>query len=138
MRFNRKVNWKCVQVYDWTKSVHLTIVTWDLTKRWTENVSKYKIVQKSVYLTIVTWDLKRLQCTWIWYLYEICKLNMVTSDLTKSWTENVSKYMIELKSVYLAIVRWDLTERWTENVSKYMIELKSVHLTIATWDLTTW
>ena len=54
------------------KSVYLTIVTWDLTKRWTENVSKYKIVQKSVYLTIVTWD------------------------LTERWTENVSKYMIEL------------------------------------------
>ena len=31
---------------------------------------------------------------------------------------------------------WDLTERWTENVSKYMIELKSVYLTIVTWDLT--
>ena len=54
------------------KSVYLTIVTWDLTKRWTEIVSKYKIVQKSVYLTIVTWD------------------------LTERWTENVSKYMIEL------------------------------------------
>ena len=54
------------------KSVYLTIVTWDLTKRWTENVSKYKIVLKSVYLTIVTWD------------------------LTERWTENVSKYMIEL------------------------------------------
>ena len=39
MRFNKKVNWKCVQVYDWTKSVYLTIVTWDLTERWTENVS---------------------------------------------------------------------------------------------------
>ena len=32
-------------------------------------------------------------------------------------TENVSKYKIELKSVYLTIVTWDLTERWTENVS---------------------
>ena len=54
---------------------------------------------------------------------------MVTSDLTKSWTENVSKYMIELKSVYLTIVTWDLTKRWTENVSKYKIVLKSVYLT---------
>ena len=41
---------------DWTKvseltSVYLTIVTWDLTERWTENVSKYKIEQKIVYLT---------------------------------------------------------------------------------------
>ena len=38
-------------------------------------------------------------------------------------TENVSKYKIELKSVYLTIVTWDLIERWTENVSKYKIEL---------------
>ena len=42
---------------------------------------------------------------------------------------NVSKYKIELKSVYLTIVTWDLTERWTENVSKYKIVLKSVYLT---------
>ena len=35
---------------------------------------------------------------------------MITWDLTKSWTENVSKYMIELKSVYLTIVTWNLTE----------------------------
>ena len=48
---------------------------------------------------------------------------MVTWDLIKRWTENVSKYKIELKSVYLTIVTWDLTERWTENVSKYKIEL---------------
>ena len=53
-------------------------------------------------------------------------------------TENVSKYKIELKSMYLTIVTWDLTERWTENVSKYKIELKSVFLTIVTWDLTVW
>ena len=32
--------------------------------------------------------------------------------------------MIELKSVYLTIVTWNLTEKWTENVSKYNIELK--------------
>ena len=94
MRFNKKLNWKCVQVYDWTKICVLKIITWDLTKRWTENVSKYKIVPKSVYLTIVTWD------------------------LTKRWTENVSKYKIELKSVHLTIVTWELTERWTKNVSK--------------------
>ena len=54
---------------------------------------------------------------------------MVTLDLTERWTENVSKYKIELKSVYLTIVPWDLTERWTENASKYKIELKSVYLT---------
>ena len=54
---------------------------------------------------------------------------MVTSDFTKSLTEKVSKYKIELKSVYLTIVTWNLTERWTENVSKYKIELKSVYLT---------
>ena len=47
--------------------MYLTIVTWDLTERWTENVSKYKIEPKSVFLTIVTWD------------------------LTERWTENVSK-----------------------------------------------
>ena len=52
------------------------------------------------------------------------------------WTENVSKYMIELKSVYLTIVTFDLSERWTENVSKYKIELKSVFLKIVTWDFT--
>ena len=61
------MSWKCVQVYDWTKTVHLTIVTWDLTERWTENVSKYMIELKSVHLTTVTWD------------------------LTERWTENVSK-----------------------------------------------
>ena len=53
------------------KSVYLTIVTWDLTERWTENVSKYKIELRSVYLTIVTFD------------------------LTERTTENVSKYKIE-------------------------------------------
>ena len=57
MRFNRKMNWKCVQVYDWTKSVYLTIVTWNLTTRWTENLSKYKTELNSVYLTWKTWDL---------------------------------------------------------------------------------
>ena len=36
---------------------------------------------------------------------------------------------IELKSVFLTIVTWDLKERWTENVSKYEIELKSLYLT---------
>ena len=46
----------------------------------------------------------------------------------KMWTENVSKYKIELKSVYLTIVTWDLTERWTENVSKHKIKLKSVYV----------
>ena len=54
---------------------------------------------------------------------------MVTWDLTERWTENVSKYKIELKSVFLTILTWDLTERWTENVSKYKIELKSLYLT---------
>ena len=39
------------------KSVYLTIVTWNLTGKWTENVSKDMIELKSVYLTIVTWDL---------------------------------------------------------------------------------
>ena len=44
MRFNRKKEWKCIQVIKIElKSVYLTIVTWDLTERWTENVSKYKI-----------------------------------------------------------------------------------------------
>ena len=37
--------------------MYLTIVTWDLTEMWTENVSKYKIEQKSVYITWKTWDL---------------------------------------------------------------------------------
>ena len=54
---------------------------------------------------------------------------MVTWDFTEIWNENSSKYKIELKSVYLTIVKWDLTERWTENVSKYKIELKSLYLT---------
>ena len=45
-------------------------------------------------------------------------LTIVTWDLRERWTENVSKYEIELKSVFLTIVTWDLTERWTENVSK--------------------
>ena len=35
------------------------MVTWDLTERWTENVSKYKIEQKSVYITWKTWDLQK-------------------------------------------------------------------------------
>ena len=54
---------------------------------------------------------------------------MVKWDLTERWTENVSKYKIELKFVFLTIVTWDLTERSTENVSKYEIELKSLYLT---------
>ena len=41
----------------------------------------------------------------------------------------MSKYKIELKSVFLTIVTWDLTERGTENVTKYKIELKSLYLT---------
>ena len=41
----------------------------------------------------------------------------------------MSKYKIELKSVFLTIETWDLTERWAENVSKYKIELKSLYLT---------
>ena len=45
------------------------------------------------------------------------------------WTENVAKYKIELKSVYLTIVTWDSIVRWNENASKYNIELKSVYLT---------
>ena len=45
-------------------------------------------------------------------------LTIATWDLTERWTENVSKYMIELKSVHLTIVTWNLTEKWTENVSK--------------------
>ena len=53
----------------------------------------------------------------------------MTWDLTEMRTENVSKYNIELKTVYLTIVTWDLTESWTENVSKYKIELKSLYLT---------
>ena len=43
-------------------------------------------------------------------------------------TENVSKYKIELKSVYLTIVTWDLIESWTENASKYKIEQKIVYV----------
>ena len=73
------MHWKCVQDQTELISLYLTIVTWDLTERWTENVSKYKIELKSVFLTIVTWD------------------------LTERWTENVSNYKIELKPVYL---RW--------------------------------
>ena len=72
MRFNRQVNWNVSKYKIELKSVYLTIVTWDLTERWTENVSKYKIELKSVFLTIVTWD------------------------LTERITENVSKYKIEL------------------------------------------
>ena len=48
---------------------------------------------------------------------------MVTWDLTERWTENVSKYKIEQKSVYITWKTWDLTERWNENASKYKIEL---------------
>ena len=39
------------------------------------------------------------------------------------WTENVSKYNIELKSVCLTIVTWDFSEIWNENSSKCKIEL---------------
>ena len=49
--------WKCVQDQTELKSLYLTIVTWDLTERYTDNVSKYKIEQKSVYITWKTWDL---------------------------------------------------------------------------------
>ena len=48
----------------------------------------------------------------------ICVLNLVTWDLTEMWTENVSKYNIELISVYLTWKTWDLAERRNENVSK--------------------
>ena len=65
------MNWKCIQVWDWTKIFVLNMVTWDSIVRWTENASKYKIEPKSVFLTIVTWD------------------------YTERWTENVSKYKIE-------------------------------------------
>ena len=54
---------------------------------------------------------------------------MVTWDLTKSWTENVSKYKIEQKSVYITWKTCDLTEIRDESVSKYKIELISVYLT---------
>ena len=57
------------------KSVYLSIVTWDLTKRWTENVSKYMIELKSVHLTIVT------------------------RDLTERWTENVSKCVHNMENM---------------------------------------
>ena len=50
-------------------------------------------------------------------------LTIVTWDLTERWTENVSKYKIELKSVHLTIVTWDFTDIWNANVSKYKIEL---------------
>ena len=53
----------------------------------------------------------------IQYWTKICVLNMVTWDLTEMWTENVSKYNIELISVYLTWKTWDLTERRNENVS---------------------
>ena len=42
-----------------------------------------------------------LQCAYIWYLYDICVLNMVTRDFMEIWTENLSKYKIEQISVYL-------------------------------------
>ena len=42
--------WKCVQDQTELISLYLTIVTWDLTERWTEYVSKYKIELKSVYV----------------------------------------------------------------------------------------
>ena len=54
---------------------------------------------------------------------------MVTWDSIVRWTENASKYKIELKSVYLTWKTWDFTERWNENESKYKIELKSLYLT---------
>ena len=57
----------CPSILIELKPVHLTIVIWDLTERWTENVSKYMIELKSVHLTTVTWD------------------------LIERWTENVSK-----------------------------------------------
>ena len=50
MRFHRKVSWKCIQVWDWTKIFVLNMVTWDSMVRWTENASKYKIELKSVYV----------------------------------------------------------------------------------------
>ena len=77
MRFHRNMEWKWIQVYDWNKICVLTIVTWNLTERWTENVSKYNIELISVYLKWKTWD------------------------FTEIWNENQSKLKIELISVYL-------------------------------------
>ena len=94
MRFNWYANRICVQLLDLTKICVLNMVTWDLTGRWTENVSKYKIEQTSVYITWKTWD------------------------LTERWNENEFKCRIELKSVYITWKTWDLTERWDENASK--------------------
>ena len=57
MRFHRNMEWKSIQVKDWTNICVLNLVTWDLTEIWTENVSKYNIELISVYLTWKTWDL---------------------------------------------------------------------------------
>ena len=62
------------------------MVKWDLTERWTENLSKYRTELNSVYLTWKTWD------------------------LTERWTENLSKYKTELNSAYLTWKTWDLSE----------------------------
>ena len=48
MRFHINMEWKSIQVKDWTKICVLTIVTWNLTEMWTENVSKYNIELISV------------------------------------------------------------------------------------------
>ena len=45
------------------------------------------------------------------------------------WTENVSNYNIEQKSVYITWKTCDLTEIRDESVSKCKIELISVYLT---------
>ena len=50
MRFHRNMEWKSIQVKDWTNICVLNLVTWDLTEMWSENVSKYNIELISVYL----------------------------------------------------------------------------------------
>ena len=76
MRFNRKVNWKCIQVKDWTKicvrDMVISNVIYDLWVSFKDYiVNKYGIYMKSVYLTWKTWDVKERR------------------------NENVSKYKIE-------------------------------------------
>ena len=65
---------------------------------------------------------------------------MVTWDSIVRWTENASKYKIDLNSVYVhgnfkCNIRF-IGISYNYIVNKYGIYMKSVYLTWKTWDLT--
>ena len=95
------------------------MVTWDLTKSWTEMCPSIRLKMCKIQFKVSS----HLKATvYINMVYESCG----NIRFTKSFSENVSKYKIELKSVYnMENMRFNRKMEW----SKYKIELKSVYFT---------